>query len=90
MTRRHRLSETQEGTTPHAVTEHALIARINRQLSKNGNFLRKTRPHSPLLESMGKYYLIDSCKRYIEGTDDLTEFGKKFGALDPDEFISNS
>ena len=74
--------------TLHAVTEHALIARINRRLRKDGRFLRKTRGHSHLRQELGTYYLIDSYKRYVGGTDDLAAYAKKIGTLEPGEFLT--
>lgn len=79
-----------EGVTAHAVSEHAAIARINRVLQSKGQFLRKTRSSSPLRASLGRYYLVDSCKHYLEGADDLDEFAERLGILEHGEFVSLS
>ena len=79
-----------EDSFPHAVSEHALMVRINRQTRKKGQFLRKTRNSSPLRKSLGTYYLVDSYKRYIDGTDDLAELANRYGALEAGEFVAAS
>ncbi len=79
-----------EDSAPHAVSEHALMVRINRQARKKGQFLRKTRNSSPLRKSLGTYYLVDSYKQYIDGTNDLAELASRYGALEAGEFLAAS
>lgn len=69
------------------VTEHAVIARINRKLMKDGQYLRKTRTNSHLRHDYGKYYLVDSYKHIIGGTDDLATYAAHLGALAPEEYL---
>jgi len=72
----------------HAISEHTAMERISQAIQKNGLFLRKTRSNSPLRVSLGTYYLVDSCKHYVEGTDHLDELAKKLGVLQGEEFVS--
>lgn len=69
------------------VTEHAIIARINRKLMKDGQFLRKTRSNSHIQHEYGTYYLVDSYKHIIGGTDDLATYAAHLGALAPGEYL---
>jgi hypothetical protein len=71
-----------------AISEHPAMERINRALQEYGHFLRKTRSNSPLRMSLGTYYLVDSCKHYIEGTDHLDELARRLGVLERGEFVS--
>lgn len=69
------------------VTEHAIIARINRKLMKEGQYLRKTRGNSHIRHDYGTYYLVDSYKHIIGGTDDLATYAAHLGALAPEEYL---
>lgn len=80
--------ETPEHITEHAVSEHALIARINRRLIKEGRFLRKTRGNSHFRREWGTYYLVDSYKRFVEGIDDLAAYARIKGWLEPGEYLA--
>lgn len=77
-----------DNANQHAISEHAAMERINRALQEYGHFLRKTRSNSPLRMSLGTYYLVDSCKHYIEGTDHLDELAARLGVLERGEFVS--
>lgn len=67
-----------------------MIARINRRLAKDGKFLRKTRSNSHFRRDVGIYYVLDSYKHIIGGTDDLAAYAAQIGALDPGEYIAES
>ncbi len=73
-----------------AVTEHAIIARINRKLMKDGQFLRKTRSNSHIRHDYGAYYLVDSYKHIIGGIDDLATYATHLGALSAGEDLDSS
>ncbi len=74
--------------TPIKISESEAIERINQRSRHKGQFCRKRPASSPLLESHGAYYLVDSCRHYLDNVDDLEGFAKEIGALAPDEFIS--
>jgi len=71
-----------------AISESGAIERINQRLLHKGLFLHKTPDGSPLRESQGTYYVVDSCRQYMNRVNDLEGFAKEIGALEADEFIS--
>lgn len=67
------------------VTLRALVQRINRRLKKDCQQLRKNRG-GPYTETLGDWLVIDLWRNaitvpYINGVDDLVEFGRELGVL---------
>jgi len=70
-----------------AVSERAILARINRKLASDKEAIRKSRS-AQMRASVGQFYRIDLMRNFISGQDiDLTRFAKELGVLRPWEEI---
>ncbi len=70
------------------VSERALIARVNRKLSKEDKRIRKTRPESRARYNLGIYYLLNYQNIVIDYDFNLQEMADKCGVLHEREFLS--
>lgn len=71
------------------VTSRAILARVNRQLAKDGQSLKKCPPGSKAFAELGPYYLINGRKGLIRTAIDLPEFATELGCLRPYERITD-
>ena len=71
------------------VSERAMAARINRELKKQGESLRRCREDSRWFHDLGQYYTLDLERNVISDKQvDLTELAKKLGVLRPYEVLA--
>lgn len=70
------------------VSERALIARVNRKLSKEYKRIRKTRPDSRARYNLGIYYLLNHLNNIIDSGFNLEAMADKCGVLHEREFLS--
>ena len=64
------------------VSENALIGRINRVLAKQSLRLHKTRLRSPSLDTLGRYYLLDTdTKTLVDHHIPLAMYANDLGVL---------
>lgn len=78
---------------PFTITRGALIARINRQLTKDHEKLRKTRGGWSLHSNLGDYYIQDMYRNFITEhhiTDErIEELGRELGVIGKYERIED-
>jgi len=72
-----------------AISERALIQRINRYLEKEeGQFLRTCRENSRWYQELGRYYIVDIQSNFIDCTDqDLEKLGRDLKVLSKHEKV---
>jgi hypothetical protein len=67
------------------ISGRALMQRINRRLAEKGQLLRKSRKLD-VKNNLGEYYTININRNVVEDSHiDLQDFGRKIGALAPQE-----
>ena len=68
------------------VSERAVFARVDRALRQQGKALRRCRPTSRAFAELGRYYIINTDRAWIDTTHvDLQTFARKTWALGPEE-----
>lgn len=71
-----------------AVTERALLGRINRKIAPEYQRVCKTRSTSSGYDYLGKYVLIDSYSNSVRDTHiDLAEYAKELGVIHSSETV---
>ena len=64
------------------VSEKAIIGRINRVLAKKSLLLKKTRLRSLSLDTLGRYYILDTrTKTLVDSHFPLERYAKDLGVL---------
>ena len=73
------------------VSERALMARINRVLAKDGEKLRKSRPHE--VSNLGTYHTINTYRNELAGffIDDLEKWARDsdLNVLEANEYLAD-
>ena len=71
-----------------AITEKALVQRLNRALAKSETILRKSRPGTRMEIDYGNYYSV-SFRNNINGAHiDIEDLGRELGVMRPHETLA--
>ena len=72
------------------VKEKAVVGRINRKLTQQGQALRKSRSTQMQIQ-VGDFYIVDVYGNYIADQHvDIKELGRELGVLRPDEELAGT
>ncbi len=76
-----------EAKTMVTITERALMARINRKLTREGSCLRKTGYNSQWYSTTGRYYVYQPHTRQMATNQDLEKLGRELGVITNGEML---
>jgi hypothetical protein len=68
-----------------ALSESAIISRINRALRTQGEVLRRCRESSRGFQELGRFYVVNERNFICQKDVDLDELGRELGVLRPNE-----
>lgn len=73
-----------------AITESALLRRINRKLRRNFEVLRVCPCNSPDFPGLGRYYVVDESTNVVVQHDvDIAQFGCDVGVIRSNEVLAS-